>query len=317
MLVKFFRSDQPIVALMLLLLSGCVWLSNFILGSDISESLEQSRWSQYENWINSIPWIRLLASYTVHIGVAFFLNAVAVNNKLVQKSSYLVAFSYLLLVTGTGLAFVFRADALVNLGLVLCLYRIFQLPAVNRSASILFDSALIIGIMSIVYIENLFLSPLLIMAIIMFKSFTLRDAIMIMVGAGLPFLYLFSMLYLFDELGSFENWKLELSTAQMETNEYIILLALILLVVPSLLGYFGSYSQRVAVGRKTLNLILVLFLVTAVLGGLFSDFKMIYAPIVIPFALILGVFLGQVRKVIVAEVMLLLFITVVVYYYFS
>ncbi|MDA9564193.1 hypothetical protein N9R81_05930 [Flavobacteriales bacterium] len=315
--MKFFRSDQPIVALMLLLLSVCIWLGSFILGSDISESLVYSRWSHYEKWINSIPWIRLVVSYIIHVGVAFFLNTVAVNNKLVQKSSYLVAFSYLLLATGTGLAFVFRGDALVSLGLVLCLHRIFQLPTINRFASIVFDSALLIGIMSVIYIENVLLSSLLITAIIMFKSITFRGAIMTVVGVGLPFLYLFSMLYLFDGLGTLENWRLKLSTAQIESKEYIILLALILLLVPSLFGVLQSYSHRVAVGRKALNLILLLLVFTSVLGGLFYEVKIIYAPIVIPLALVLGVFFDQIRKVIVAEVILLLFMAVVLYYYFS
>ncbi|MBL4624826.1 MAG: hypothetical protein JKY42_06765 [Flavobacteriales bacterium] len=251
-----------------------------------------------------------------HLFVALFLNVLTNRYRLTGKNSYLVAFAYLLLSVGTMDSYFFTTQCVINVLVVFMMFRLFQLPSTSRPKAVIFDVSMLIGVMTIINPANIFLLVIVWVGIVSFRSLYIGDWIVSIIGVFLPALYLVVALYLFDLLYLIESWRFHVGRINFPEPKYITLLGTALLFIPSLFVFLGNYGQKAAVIRKMSNLILLLFIGLLVNSTIFGANTSILLSLLIPISIIVGIFLEQVKKMIIAESLIFLFIIVAGYYHY-
>jgi len=265
MLVNFFRSDGPIVFIVLFLVSSSLWILHGFFGNGFLEVTSPNLIQSLVNAINSIVILGLGLALFFHLFVALFLNVLTNRYRLTGKNSYLVAFAYLLLSVGTMDSYFFTTQCVINVLVVFMMFRLFQLPSTSRPKAVIFDVSMLIGVMTIINPANIFLLVIVWVGIVSFRSLYIGDWIVSIIGVFLPALYLVVALYLFDLLYLIESWRFHVGRINFPEPKYITLLGTALLFIPSLFVFLGNYGQKAAVIRKMSNLILLLFMKLSVL----------------------------------------------------
>ena len=316
MLTNFFRSDRPIVIVVLFFAFLVGWVIAFFLGENTTGLIGFGSMESVINKINSVVILGSFLAFIFHFSTAALLNAVVNRFGLSDKKSYAVAFIYLLLTVSTKDGILLTTACVVNLLVVLLLVRLFQLPQSNSVKSIIFDVSGLIGILTIIHSANVFLLLVVWVGIISFKSVQFRDWIISLIGFFTPVLYLVVGLYFFDSLHLMDKLKLIVRLTSISEPQYIIVLGISLLLVPSLFVLLMSYSQKAAANRKMLNLTLLLFTILLVNSVFFYGEGFFLLSILVPISIIIGGFITKVKKVIIAESLLILFMAVIGYYYY-
>jgi hypothetical protein len=315
MLVNFFRSDRPVVIITLLMLGLIAWVFGFVydFGQPINSiGVVQS----FVKNINESEGLSTGIALLLHLLVAALVNILCNRYSLVEKKYYVVAFSYLLITIGSMEGYLLSTNVLSNLLVAVMMFRLFQLPSTSRPKSAIFDASFLVGLMSIVAPANVFILSIVWGGIMMFRTLDIREWMISVLGFMLPILYLIVALYLFDSLYLIEQWQLQVQVIKIMDAKYIILLGVALLFVPSLIVYIGSYNHKTAVTRKMLNLVLFLFVVEGVSSIAFNNGAYVILSVLVPVSIVIGTFVEQVKKVIIAESLVILFIVVAGYYYY-
>ncbi|MBL4652150.1 MAG: hypothetical protein JKY53_04680 [Flavobacteriales bacterium] len=316
MLTKFFRSDRPIVLAILFFISFSAWVIAFFMEENALNVESTILLQPLINQLNSVKLLGVLLAFGFHFITAILLNSVANRFNLADKKSYAVAFMYLLLSIATMEGYSLTTGCIVNLLLVVLLFRLFQLPSSNNSKSIIFDSSFLVGVLAIINPVNIFLILVVWVGITSFKSAYFRDWIISLIGFFLPGLYLTVGFYFFDSLYLIDGLKLYIAPIAIAESNYILILGILLLLIPALVVFVGNRGQKTAVSRKMSNLILLLFAIMAISSVFLNRDNLIVLSSLVPISIIVGVFFIQVKKVIIAESILLLFMVVSCYYHY-
>jgi hypothetical protein len=213
------------------------------------------------------PVIYPILAYTLIFIQAMTLNSLVNNHKLLPKSSFLPAMSYLLITALFPEWWQFSSTLLVNSLLVWVWARMSGLYNNNRAKLVLFNIGMVLGICSFFYFPSIALVVLMIFALIIMRPFNLSEWLVGLLGITTPYYFLFAYLYLTSQWdpGRFIP-SLSLSYPAFLQNVWAWG-GMVLLIVPFLISGFyiqGNILKMLIQVRKSWSLLL-LYLLTALL----------------------------------------------------
>lgn len=213
-----------------------------------------------------LPVIYSCITYILLFTQAIIFNKLIVDHKLMQRTNYLPAMSYLLITSMFSEWNVLSAPLVINTLLIWVWALLSTLYSNNKPKSALFNIGLIIGVCSFFYFPSLAFALLIVFGLIVSRPFSLSEWVIAFLGILTPYYFLFSYLFLTDKLQHYKLPQFAISYPYFHQN-YWELAGIILILLAFLIGiYFvqANFRKQLVQVRKRWSLILF-YLVVAVI----------------------------------------------------
>lgn len=211
------------------------------------------------------PMIYPAITYILIFTQAIVFNRLINDQKMMQRVNYLPAMSYLLITSMFSEWNLLTAPLVINTLLIWIWAKLNTLYNNENPKSTLLNIGMIIGICTFLYFPSLAFVLLIVLALIFSRPFKLEEWVISGLGILVPYYFLFSYLFLTDELYGFKIPQFEISYPYFYKN-YWELAGICLVLISFLAGVFFIQSnfrkQHVQV-RKRWGLLL-LYLIVAV-----------------------------------------------------
>lgn len=313
-----FRHTNPLSLILLAILAGLPLFNPWSI-SPISTpqgySLVFDWLMRFFGWMHPEKGIasQLLIVLAIFVE-SLFLNKVVSDHKLMEKPGYLPALSFILL-NGLMPNAMLPSAIIVNALLILTFKLMVASYKQNRSFNIL----LLIGFLS-GFIASLNTSYLLIylwssIAVLIMRPLSLREWLLITAGFVLPFYFLASGLYLFDQLDMskvFPSYKLHFSIPRMSILKGIALISFLALPLIGLAKAGDKLGKMVLQVRKSYLITIILWLNCAVIIVLHLHGALFHTSLfLVPSAILLAPFFGTFKRDFIPNLLIILMITAV------
>ncbi|MDB5223788.1 MAG: hypothetical protein JWN83_2455 [Chitinophagaceae bacterium] len=211
------------------------------------------------------PLIYPAITYFLLFTQAITFNKLINDQKMMQRSNYLPAMSYLLITSMFSEWNVLTAPLVINTLLIWVWARMSTLYSNLNPKSTLFNIGIMIGVSTFFYFPSLAFVLLIVFALIVSRPFRLAEWVVSFLGIVTPYYFLFSYLFLTDKLQGYKLPQFEVSYPRFHQN-YWELAGICLIVLAFLIGgYFvqANFRKQLVQVRKRWSLLL-LYLVVAV-----------------------------------------------------
>ena len=219
-----------------------------------------------------LPFIYSLITYLLLFTQAVTFNKLITNQRLMQRSTHLVAMSYLLITSIFADWNTLSACLVINTLLIWVWAKINNLYNNNASAkTTLFYIGLIIGTGSFLYFPSIAFFLLIVFALLLTRPFNLAEWIIALVGIITPYYFFVAGLFLTDNLKKYRIQQFTMGYPVFKN--YWPLAASLLTVIIFLIGaYFvrANFKKQVVQVRKSWSLLLV-YLIVAVLIAFINE----------------------------------------------
>lgn len=177
---------------------------------------------------NALPWIPGFFALVIHLVIAVLLCRLANKFRLYAKANYLPGMAYLLFSSMPGIGANITSALIINLILISVLYVLFRLYNEGKALKSIFSVSVIIGIMTLVFYPAALFVLLVFVSLYLFRPFRLQEWVMVLVGLLTPFYFLFSFLFLTNDLDSFEIARVSIKLPSLrelgyEYNGYMLI----------------------------------------------------------------------------------------------
>jgi len=194
---------------------------------------------------------------------ATLLNRICNTQKMLAKSTYLPAMSYILITSLMPDWNQFSAPLIINSLLIWVYYRMMLLYNTPKGASAIFNIGVIMGLITLFYQPALVYILLIWLALYIMRPFIIREWVIGLLGVTTPYYFLAILLY----LGNQWSWKkvipaLNISLPAMPSSIFITI-SIGLMVLAFIIGGFyvqNNLSKMLIQVRKNWSLLL-LFLI--------------------------------------------------------
>ncbi len=269
MLINIFKKNYPFQLLLLVLVPLVLWIPAFINPPEIFVS-------KFD-----MPLYRLVAeamqgwhiAATICAFVLVFLQALALNylfthNHLCQKTTFIPAFLYILLMSCNVQTMTMSSILFSNLCLIISLHFFFKCHDKSEGIDEIFQAGFFLALASLFYAPAILFIFWIWGGLIVYKLYKWRSWGMSILGVITPFLLLSVFYYLMDVsivgellLGA-EQWlKIDLHFLNVPVQVvYMALLAIY--IIPSLAYTLGSRSNRIIEYRKKSGVMVTMFVVS-------------------------------------------------------
>ena len=242
MLLKFYRTNQPLVLVLLPLIITVFWFPSFSgeQGVYIKNSTPLFRLIEPHNeWGN-----RLLGMFFVLLG-GLILNRIINRNEFFTKNTFLPSFFYVVLLSVFVDANMFHPIVVSNFFLILALQRLVNIHSQVSCKSEMFDAGFYVVLASLFYLPSIVYFPMIWMVWFVFRPFNIKEFLMPLVAVLIILVYYFSSFLLFDSVEAYHLHHLfENSIYITVSDNHFSKLLLILMLVLSLLGFVEIGRQR-------------------------------------------------------------------------
>lgn len=214
---------------------------------------------------SATPVIYPMITYLLLFTQAVAFNKVMNNQRLMQRTNYLPAMSYLLITSLFAEWNILSAPLIINTLLIWVWAKMSSVHGSNKPKTILYNLGVVIGLSTFFYFPSLAFSILIIFALLLTRPFKLSEWVIALVGIITPYYFLFAWLYLTDKIKGYRLPEFDVGYPRFDQS-YWALAAIIIVLVAFLSGsYFAQANMRrqVVQVRKSWSLIL-LYLVVSV-----------------------------------------------------
>lgn len=274
MLLRFFKINQPFHIIVIPLLAGLLWLPSFINPPEGIAQLGEPSMPLYD-----ILHQLLLLSGPAHLRVGFGLFFFIIQAYLIvrltglynilEKRTYFSAYIFMFSLAAIGILRDFQPALIAAVFLLLALHRIFSTYEKEKAYANFFDSAFLISIGSLFYFNAIYCFLIVFVGLSVFRVFNWREWVIVIIGFGLPYFFLFSYHYIYHA-----DWQyvFVLLEKQFEYNRNYVLLSnqkipelaflayFIILILLSLRYFFSLKSLEVVVRKYYLVFVWLLVL---------------------------------------------------------
>ena len=260
-MIKLFLGNKVIVLLLLplyLVMYQC--LNYFYPFYETGVPSNFGFWTEYI-YLNSMS-STIGASFFVLIN-SYGLNALVNRNKFLERNTYLIALLYIVLMSLFHSAYYLNGILITHFMLILMTHQFFELNRHEDGRKTIFNSFFYAGIAS-TFSPILILSfPILILPILIMRPFKLREIVVSVLGYIIPFIYLVSLAYLFND--SIELNFAEQHLAQSENKDYLFVIATIcILLVLGTLAVLAKSQKTTINSNKQFRILFILTLIFAI-----------------------------------------------------
>ncbi|MEJ7735901.1 MAG: DUF6427 family protein [Chitinophagaceae bacterium] len=214
--------------------------------------------------IGGTPVIYSLLAFLLLFTQATLLNRISNSLKLFPKQHYLVGMSFLLLSSLMKEWSAFSAPLLVNSLLVWIWYRLISLYNNNNPKASIFDVAVLIGLLPLIYSPAIAFVFLLLLALIVTRPLRVTEWIVALLGLITPYYFLFVILFLGDQ------WKWSKITPSVVFNmpghpSMWLTASIVILALPFFPGgyYVQSNLNKMMINIRKAWSLMLLFLIVS------------------------------------------------------
>ncbi len=319
MLLRFFNSANLSRLFAAFLIAILFWIPGFYFSS----SLIITPWNAplYDLYLLipiKIVWINTTIAFLLNFVTALVVNSLASTFGLSDNSSYRPAFLYLLL--SAMLPEFTRMNPFIMLNFLLALYffNVLKISVSPNPIFISFNGGFILGLATLFYPPFIFLLLphciiLIINRINHWRSYTAS-----ILGAILPFIYLFSYYFWVDQLvGQTENILKDLKPKftllyPHDTLSLILFVAVALLLLISSFNIYTNLNKRKINKRKNIGVILYLLFFMLFIYLFYAKNVSEVMALAVPSALIIGDYVRHIKKMKWIELFVMLLVVLII-----
>lgn len=326
-MIRYFSTGYLSRYLLLIIIGLIFWIP-FIIYPTIYTGISSFAYNQILLVTSQNLYFQSIASFIITIVTALLLNKCAIDNGLNGKISTLIAFIYILLANSLAGEFHNNPIIWINFLLVFVLSNMMQLPYVNNTIPVIFNASFLIGITSLFYAPLIFLVLFVWASVFIHRIVTWRNLFVAIIGIILPYFLLLTLFFAMDILLEeayvlFDSLQINTQFVFM-TNPIELAISVILITV-TIISTFGVVNW---IPEKNINLrrnlIITLFYLVIIFLILLVYEKSLVSSLllIIPSALILGHWLGNIKRtlwynVALSLVMILIIVNQYLYLLFS
>jgi hypothetical protein len=275
--IRFFRSGNPLTVLLLfiytLLIKFYYLLHPSTFQADGSEGLVYNLLTTWlEGLVGKSPLFFTSVALLLQFLQALLLTRIINNHRLFAKDNYLPAMSFLLFTSLLEAWNVFSPALIVNTIMLWIFSSIADLYMRSSARDVAFNMGFALGICGLFYFPSIIFAALLLISLLIMRSFRLAEWIVGLLGLICPFYLLGTYLFLTD------RWEMVESLPNIGFNlpvitDYKVWGALIVSLLFFVIGWLllqRTYSKMLIQGRKIWATVVVHVLV-AVIVPFFSE----------------------------------------------
>jgi hypothetical protein len=283
MIIKLFKTTQPLTIALLLLISIGMWGVSWGLHFRIVEANGMPLYDFVLFLLKGAPVaVFSFLGFVLFTTQAIHLNLILNKHEVLYKSSWLPALSFLL-IAGLLPSFLgFHPLLFVNSILLFALDKIFSLYKKPDPLSVDFDSSFLLALAALFYFPAVFLFLIYLIGIVVLRSFSWRDWVVGILGFILPFFFAFMYYFFNDGLNGFYDRLLitglsrKIDFNHLHTYEYTFSILIVgILFVLSLFRLQSNYFKNITKARLIQQLFLLL-IITGILSILVSREEQLY-----------------------------------------
>lgn len=259
-MIKLFLGNKTIVLILLplyLVMYQCLNYFYPFYQTDVPSNF--GLWSGYIHLDSTNS--AICASLFVLIN-SYGLNALVNRNKFFERNTYLIALLYIVLMSLFHSAYYLNGLLITHFILILMIHQFFELNRHDDGRKTIFNCFFYAGIASSFTPILILLTPLLILPVLIMRPFKLREIIVSVLGYVIPFMYILSIAYLFNDPIDLNIGEHRLT--ESENKDYLFVIATICILL-----ILGTLSVLVKSHKTTINSnkqLRILFIVTLIFG---------------------------------------------------
>lgn len=301
MIARFFKNNDKLGFVLLPLLAVAIWAFSFIQPGFHTTNFSGSFLLKFTGPLVSSGFWKSL-NLVFSIGGAYLLSILCIRQEISDKQNLLPSFLYLLFCGLLNINGAFHPMLAANLLIIGGFYLLFSTYREELALSEVFDAGFLLSLATLIYTPAVIFIPIPFIALIILKSFKLREWLLILCGFATPYLITSAILYISDQL--ILAWLEELKTVFVPFHlpyfgkgSFLIHTAIVLFL---LLGFYNSVfrSGNFKIKTQKVKSILIWILLTGLTAVPFVNaspfFKGIF--LIIPLSIFAGDYLGNIKK---------------------
>jgi hypothetical protein len=213
---------------------------------------------------NTFPLIYPIIAFTLLYTQAIMLNKIVVNQRLLQKTTYLAGMAYLLITSLFTEWNHLSAPIIINSLLIWVLSELCKLHNNPNPKSLLFNIGIMIGLATFFYFPSIAFSLLVVVGLIITRPFRVPEWVMVVLGILTPYYFLISWAYLTDRMKEFDVPEIAITIPVLYKSAWAYG-AIILIFLTQVVGTFfiqHNMRRQLVQTRKSWGLVFLYLLVS-------------------------------------------------------
>lgn len=321
MILRFFKTNQPVAAIAIPFVVVVLWLPCLFHTaiSDLQDGMPVYQWILA--LIQHLPplLIKLLCIAIVSLQ-AIYIHYIVVKHEVLYKDSYLPSLMFVVVASCLPAFQQFSPMLLVNLLMLFILNKTFALFKEEFPMPLIFDSCFLIAIASLIYLPAILLFLLFLISLLVLRPFHWREWIVSFIGFGLPYFFISVYFFWIDGLKQFysqlftRHFNLRLFYEIHFTKPLTLLIILFGgLLLLSLFKLRDNFYKN-AIKTRIVQQVIIIYLIMATIATLtqtvitLQPFVLLAFPVAIFFAYF---FLSVTKRLWIYEVFFLIMLAIV------
>ena len=322
MLIRLFRGTGPGLIVLIVLAGAALWAETFLNPVSVnmaSASDPMPLWSVMTGMISHSVKTQVIVAFVLMLLVVFILVRFNISIFFISRRTFFPGLIYVLLYSLFPTHMVFNPALPAALLIMLALWRMMGSYRQNGVAYNFFDAALLISTASLFYANAIWFLVLVFVGTMLLRSPDLREIFVAIIGALLPFAFLYAIWYLtnkdiIDLNVLIINNLFEKAPQIVWGRTLIILLAIVAInLIVALYTLLADITTKKVKSRKTFAMLLWLLVISiAVFAAVPSASVEIMAIAAIPAAFVISEYYVFTRRLLVPEILFDLLIIMMV-----
>ncbi len=324
MLIRFFKNNTPSLFFIMPIFALALWIISLIDQPQFNEPKIAFLYNIVSKPLNAVSYLNLIFAFLLITGEAFLINFIANENEVITKRTFLPALFYIIFMSTNETMLTINPSMFANLFILFSLNKLFTSFRKNTAFSNTFDAGFYLSIASLFYFPSIILFPIMIVGLIIFRTFNWREWLISFLGIITPYCFVLTYYLWTNQLKAF--WDNIISyfvlhdtpSFDFSSSFYlmsIIATIIILLSLSTIVRNIRSGSQKT---KKNLTFLNWFFL--------FAIFSFSIAPqLILPYLSVLAIPLSiftanyflNMKKELLGELLFLLFIATILINDFS
>jgi hypothetical protein len=321
-MLKLLKASPAIPLIFMPLMAILLWLLAFGHCFHIDSQYQGFVYSHLVKYFRLYPQKYVAALCTIlFILQAFHLNYILNRHEVLFANTWLPSIIYVMVAAAFTPFLSLHPLLLVQSIFIFILEKIFRLYKNPETKALDFDTGMLIGIATLIYLNSIFIFLCFFVGLFILKPFHWRDSLISLLGFCTPFFMFYGILFLMRiplppllENGSSQMVFRIPKEASVDSTLWITIGILVFLVILSLSKLSANFYKNVIRTRNMQQMVFV-FLLTTILSSLFAGSLSFirYYFVCAPVSVIISYYFVATKKVILPEILFLSLLGSVIY----
>jgi len=308
MLIRFYRSSYAVQYVSLVLLGMLLWAGAFWRPYEPLNDINACAGPLYHvvmNFIGGIRTVNLLLAFFLVLFEAVLLNLILINNDLVPRNNLLPTLLFILLMSSTPGMLMLHPALFANLFFLITLQMAFKLYSETESYPRVFNTGMMLALGSMFYLPSAIFLLFVWMTFLVYRLFSWREWLIILIGFLLPYIYLLSFYFFFDRITEYttglallmDNFVVLPEFGRIGAIHYVCWGFILFFMVPAGLKMMAEINEKVVATRKRFWAVIWFMILAAGWLPFSGSFFFLHLPVVyLPVTVFLAWYFSAVKK---------------------